>query len=290
MCKEYTAPRNRQDSKPYASDDAEKEIGPVLNIGIATVVDVPGVEVHVPSQSSPGYSVWILTSRGHERFVNKIHRHNSDIVNYGSSLRGKEYTFNDVCLESSKPAVVNHGQGSQVANNVKTKVEPSSMHRETVASSIRVAPASSKSSSGGSGDSSNPTSIHLKAKSIYVKKEIPKEDRICTIIPGGPKCKRDSVETRISQCVTNMVRHHDQEERETDGARHWDGVLSALKGKFRNQLETESSDEDWLHCFCLGSIKTRFEFCEDENGELRYVLAIQGHSGGMIISPRLMNT
>ena len=49
------------------------------------------------------------------------------------------------------------------------------MHRETVASTMRVAPATLKSSSGGS---SNPTSIHLKAKSTYVKKEIPKEDRI----------------------------------------------------------------------------------------------------------------
>ena len=28
----------------------------------------------------------------------------------------------------------------------------------------------------------------------------------------------------------------------------------------------------------LGSIKTRFEICKDENGELRYVRAIQGHS------------
>ena len=86
-----------------------------------------------------------------------------------------------------------------------------------------------------------------------------------------------------------MVRHHDQEERETDEARHWDGVLSVLKGKFRKQLETESSDEDWLHSFCLGSIKTRFEICQNENGELRYIRAIQGQPGGMIISPRLMN-
>ena len=98
--------------------------------------------------------------------------------------------------ESFKPAVVNHEQSSQDSNNVKTKVEPSSVHRETVASS--------KSSSGGS---SNPSSIHLKAKSIYVKKEIPNEDRIWTVIPECPKCKRDSFETRISKCVTNMVRH-----------------------------------------------------------------------------------
>ena len=269
MCKEYTAPGNREDSKPYASIDAEKEMGPVLNIEIATIIDVPCIEVQVPSLSSPGYPVWILISRGHERFVNEIHRHNSDIVNHSSSLRAKEDNLNDVCLESSKLAVVNHRHGSQDSNNVKTKVEPSSMHRETVASTIRVAPTSSNSSSGGSGGSSNPTSIHLKAKSSYVKKEITKEHRIWIIIPGYQKCKRDSLETRISKCVTNMVRHHDQDERETDGARHWDGVLSVLKGKFQNQLDKEFTDEDWLHCLYLGSIKTRFEICK-ENGELRF--------------------
>ena len=56
MCRECTAPRNREDSKPYASIDAEQEIGPVLNIGIATVIEVPGIEVQVPSLSSPRYS------------------------------------------------------------------------------------------------------------------------------------------------------------------------------------------------------------------------------------------
>ena len=137
--------------------------------------------------------------------MNEIHRHNSDIVNYSSSLRAKEDDLNDVCFESSEPVVVNHGQGSQDSNNVKTKVEPSSMHRETVASTVRVVPVSSKSSGG----SSNPMSIQLKAKSIYVKKEIPEEDWIWTIILGCQKCKRDSFETRISKCVTNMVRHHD---------------------------------------------------------------------------------
>ena len=173
MCKEYTAPRNREDSKPYASIDAEKT-GPVLNIEIATIIDVPGIEVQVPSLSAPGYSVWILISPGHERFVNEIHRPNSDIVNYSSSLRAKEDNLNNVCSESSKPAVVNQEQGSQDSNNVKTKVEPSSVHREPVASTIRVAPASSKSSSDGSGGISNPTSTHPKSKSIYIKKEITK--------------------------------------------------------------------------------------------------------------------
>ena len=84
------------------------------------------------------------------------------------------------------------------------------------------------------------------------------------------------------QDVTNMVRHHhDQDERETDGARHRDGVLSVLKGEFQNQLEKEFTDEDWLHCLYLGSIKTRFEIWKDENWRIKiYFRPIQGHSGG----------
>ena len=31
---------------------------------------------------------------------------------------------------------------------------------------------------------------------------------------------------------------------------------------------------------------TRFEICKDENGELRYIFAIQGHSGGVILSQK----
>ena len=108
-------------------------------LGLRQLFDVLGLEVQVPSLSSPGYSVWILICRGHEIIVNEIHRHNSDIVNCCSSLRTKEDNLNDVCFESSKLAVANHGQGSQDSNIVKTKVEPSSMHRETVASTIRVA-------------------------------------------------------------------------------------------------------------------------------------------------------
>ena len=64
--------------------------------------------------------------------------------------------------------------------------------------------------------------------------------------------------------------------------------LPVLKGRFRSQFEKEFADEDCFHCLYLGSIKTRFEICKDENGELRHIRAIQSHSDGVIISPRLM--
>ena len=132
-------------------------------------------------------------------------------------------------------------------------------------------------------------SIHLEAKSIYVKKEIPKEDIIWTKIPGCQKCKRSAFETRISKCVTNTVRHHDQDERETD-AMHWDVILPVLKGRFKKSTG-ERVHRTWIGsiAFILEGIKKRFEICKDEHGELRFFRAIQGRSGGVIISPRLMN-
>ena len=39
----------------------------------------------------------------------------------------------------------------------------------------------------------------------------------------------------IVNCI--KIGHNDFVERETDGARHWDGVFSVLRGKFRNQLQ-----------------------------------------------------
>ena len=54
-----------------------------------------------------------------------------------------------------------------------------------------------------------------------------------------------------------------------------DVLLPVLKLKVQNQLEKEFTDEDWFRRLYLGSIKTRFEICKDENGELRYTRAKQ---------------
>ena len=64
--------------------------------------------------------------------MNEIHRHNSDIVSYSSSLRAKECNLNDVCLESSKLAVVNHGQSSQDSNNQTGSVTYQSVPKDCV--------------------------------------------------------------------------------------------------------------------------------------------------------------
>ena len=56
-------PRNDKDSRPFVSIDAYQQIGPVLNDGIAKVLDVYGIEVQVQSLSDPRFPTWILISR-----------------------------------------------------------------------------------------------------------------------------------------------------------------------------------------------------------------------------------
>ena len=87
MCKEYTAHQKPRGFKAIRINWCRKRNWSSLNIEIASIIDVPGSEVQVPSLSSPGYSLWILISRGYERVVNETHRHNSDIVNYSCARR-----------------------------------------------------------------------------------------------------------------------------------------------------------------------------------------------------------
>ena len=185
--------------------------------------------MHVPSLSSPGYSVWILISRGHDRFVNEIHRHNSEIVCYSSPLRTKEENFDNVGFEPSKLAVVNHCQGSQDSNNARTKNESPRCGKSRPRKAAAEAAAAA----------AIPCQYIREQSEFFFKKEIPEEDRILTFILGCQKCKRYYFETRISKCVTNTLRHHVQDERETDGAMHWNVILPVLKGRFQNQLEKD---------------------------------------------------
>ena len=49
-----------------------------------------------------------------------------------------------------------------------------------------------------------------------------------------------------------------------------------------------AQDEAWLQLILEGSTKKRIEYCEDNDGFLCYLRAIQGYSGGIPIEPELM--
>ena len=75
----------------------------------------------------------------------------------------------------------------------------------------------------------------------------------------------------ISKTLTTMCRHFDQEERESDGSRHWDSISSVLEKKFAREGARDFSDEVWLQEVFEGSSEKRIEYCTDKDGFICYL-------------------
>ena len=52
----------------------------------------------------------------------------------------------------------------------------------------------------------------------------------------------DTQKTAVSKMVTEMLRHFDQEERKTDGSRHWDNIKPTLVREFAREGARDFDD------------------------------------------------
>ena len=116
------------------------------------------------------------------------------------------------------------------------------------------------------------------------------KERRWKIITACPSFKGRSLLATISKLVVRLVRHYDQEERETDGAVHWDTMNPKLLRAFGHQGTRYVSEKDWLRHIFEGSNKTRFEYCLNSKHFLVYIRAIQGHTGGNMRAPELLGS
>ena len=109
---------------------------------------------------------------------------------------------------------------------------------------------------------------------------------------GGHSCSFTRRVLFSNCCIedsSTMLRHCDQEERQTDGSRHWDTIRPTLVRAFAQEGARDFAEGFWLTLIHEGSNKLRIEYCEDQNGSLCYLGAIRGHSGGIPIRTKLMN-
>ena len=95
-----------------------------------------------------------------------------------------------------------------------------------------------------------------------------------------------SKEQRLNKFVMILVRNYDQDERDTDGAVHWNTISPKMMREFGSSGARGFPEKDWLRHIYEGSNKTRFEYCENSRKSLMYIRAIQGHTGGNMIAPR----
>ena len=197
-----------------------------------------------------------MISRGKSRFVDELH-----ISNVNHDLTGAELLSEHENAKESEPCLAKSKTSIQ-----ETGAASDSVSRKLDADTVSVSP----------------------SPVYFTKRTVPAMERKWETIPACPSYKGGSRSTATSKQVTGLVRHYDQEERQSDAAVHWDTIRPKLLRAFADRGARDFSEKDWLRHIIEGSSKTRFEYCEDSKNSLTCVRTIQGHSGGITIAPALM--
>ena len=175
-----------------------------------------------------------MISRETDHFVNEIHSREARIRSTWKLLENSQESKESL---SYKQRVI-------TTSSRETWVAPST--GETRAGSVKLVPHKA---------------------SIYTRKIIPRNEKEWITIHANPKRGSD-LAIFISKTITSILRHFDQDERESDGSRHWEGIKSILLTRFERDGVQDFSVEVWLQKIFEGSSKTRMEHCENKDGIL----------------------
>ena len=146
------------------------------------------LSVHVPLLSAPECPTWILTNRGLSITVHHCAKRKktsmicvSNLHSLPWNITGKAHTIRTTL---KRRWIFKRASGNRCLHDAGKN------------------PASSKSSSGSSGGSSNLVSIHPRTKSNYRKrKESFEKTKIRTTIPGWQTCRKHPFETLVFKYV-----------------------------------------------------------------------------------------
>ena len=79
-------------------------------------------------------------------------------------------------------------------------------------------------------------------ESFYTKRTIPTNVKKWKVVPAHSR-DGGSLAIAVSEMVTRMMRHYDQDEREPDGSTHWDTIRSTLLKAFAKHGTQQFSDK-----------------------------------------------
>ena len=134
------------------------------------------------------------------------------------------------------------------------------------------------------------TQFEIRTNPVYYSKEvILVGERKWNDFSSYKSFKGESLQAEISKLVVRLVLRFDQDERETDGAVHWNSMGLKLRNAFQKSGGRKFSDVDWLQHIFQGSSKMRFKYCQNSPPNcFLYIRAIQGHTGGNLKALELM--
>ena len=94
----------------------------------------------------------------------------------------------------------------------------------------------------------------------FWKEIIPVNERKWISIPVNTSLRKDDLSALICKMAMRMMRHRDQDERDNDGAVHWDTMIPKLLRAFGDTGARDFLHKDLLQHIHLGCDKTRFEY------------------------------
>ena len=176
---------------------------------------------------------YVMISRGKIRFVDEIHIPNAELKSSAELLSELHKSGGgEPCL--TKSTTSNQETGA-------VHVTSQTCIKETCADTHSNSPSQASS---------------------YTQRTIPTTKRKCKAVPANSSYG-GALSKAVSKMVTRMVRHYDQDERQSDASLHWDAIWPVLLKAFAKHGARDFSDEHWLRLIHEGSSKTRFEYCED---------------------------
>ena len=217
----------------------ETKIGPVIEINVVQIIGVHGFEVSVPSIKDYLTTSWVLISKKENRFVDEMEDPNIS-SNVSSASLLKE-------------------QAESKSANASEEDEKSSWKRECVTN-----PSSSSRL--------ETNLVNLAEKPVcFTKRTIVTQKRKWITIPKCSRYSGWSLSSQLSRMVSKLLRHFDQDERQTDGAVHWDTTKPVLVKGLKEKGAEEFSESEWIDHKFKGSNKVRFECCETSQKSLAYI-------------------
>ena len=208
-------------TRASASLPAGTSIGPVIEVHIVKILDEYGLEVAIPSICKPGNITCVVISRETERFVNENHNHKEEFRSSNELLGNLQELERNASYEERKVTTPSK----------ETSAAPSK--KETRAGFLSLIP---------------------NKASLYTRRTIPTNEEKWITVRARSRYGGD-LAVSISKTFTTMLRHFDREERQSDGARHWDSIKAILVRKFAHEGARDFSDGAWLQKMFEGSTK-----------------------------------
>ena len=196
------------------------------------ILDQYGLEIAIPFPNDAQQTSYVMIFRGRSRFVDEVHVPNAELRSSSELLTElQKAEGGESCLGKSKTGMQETG-AAHVSSQTGIK--------ESCADTLSISPSQA---------------------SFITQRTILTTERKWKVILANSSYG-GALSVAVSKMVTRMVRHYDQDERQSDAALHWDTMRQVLLKAFAKHGAQNFSEKHWFR-LCEGSRKTRVECCED---------------------------